>query len=169
MDLRNRFLRLAGSEDLERTTAALDAVGRRLGRLFLTQLILNATFGAVIGLGLAAIGVPSGPGLRSPHRGCLRDEVPSVRRSSARAAVFGRDALACSRWEALMVSVPLQAGTSRSSVPLSNVAFLDDCISVSSSSVTTLKRARLAAPNWVEMAVSAASRPRAMTIRPIRG
>jgi predicted PurR-regulated permease PerM len=38
-----------------------DDAGRRLGRLFLTQLILNATFGAVIGLGLAAIGVPSAP------------------------------------------------------------------------------------------------------------
>ena len=59
--IRNRFLRLAGSEDLERTTAALDAVGRRLGRFFLTQLILNATFGAVIGLGLAAIGCPAAP------------------------------------------------------------------------------------------------------------
>jgi predicted PurR-regulated permease PerM len=60
-DLRNRFIRLAGSEDLERTTAALDDAGRRLGRLFLSQLILNATFGAVIGLGLAVIGVPSAP------------------------------------------------------------------------------------------------------------
>src|SRR5450755_1925803 len=60
-DLRNRFIRLAGSDDLERTTAALDDAGRRLGKLFLTQLILNATFGAVIGLGLAAIGVPSAP------------------------------------------------------------------------------------------------------------
>lgn len=60
-DLRNRFIRLAGSEDMERTTAALDDAGRRLGRLFLTQLILNATFGAVIGLGLAVIGVPSAP------------------------------------------------------------------------------------------------------------
>lgn len=60
-DLRNRFIRLAGSEDLERTTAALDDAGRRLGRLFLAQLILNATFGAVIGLGLAVIGVPSAP------------------------------------------------------------------------------------------------------------
>jgi hypothetical protein len=60
-DLRNRFIRLAGSEDLERTTAALDDAGGRLGRLFLTQLILNATFGVVIGLGLAVIGVPSAP------------------------------------------------------------------------------------------------------------
>jgi predicted PurR-regulated permease PerM len=60
-DLRNRFIRLAGSEDMERTTAALDDAARRLAKLFLTQLILNATFGAVIGLGLAVIGVPSAP------------------------------------------------------------------------------------------------------------
>jgi predicted PurR-regulated permease PerM len=60
-DLRNRLIRLAGSDDLERTTAALDDAGRRLGKLFLTQLILNATFGAVIGLGLTVIGVPSAP------------------------------------------------------------------------------------------------------------
>jgi predicted PurR-regulated permease PerM len=60
-DLRDRFIRLAGSRDLERTTAALDDAGRRLGRLFATQLVLNAIFGAVIGLGLAVIGVPSAP------------------------------------------------------------------------------------------------------------
>lgn len=60
-DLRNRFIRLLGSEDLEATTAALDDAGQRLGRLFLTQLILNATFGVVIGLGLAVIGIPSAP------------------------------------------------------------------------------------------------------------
>src|SRR4051812_22468438 len=60
-DLRDRFIRLAGSGDLERTTAALDDAGHRLGRLFATQLVLNAVFGAVIGLGLAIIGVPSAP------------------------------------------------------------------------------------------------------------
>jgi predicted PurR-regulated permease PerM len=60
-DLRDRFIRLAGSGDLERTTAALDDAGRRLGRLFATQLVLNAIFGAVIGLGLAVIGVPNAP------------------------------------------------------------------------------------------------------------
>jgi predicted PurR-regulated permease PerM len=60
-DLRNRFIRLAGSEDLERTTAALNDAGQRLSKLFLTQLVLNAIFGAVIGLGLATIGVPSAP------------------------------------------------------------------------------------------------------------
>ena len=31
---------------------------RRLGKLFLTQLVLNATFGAVIGLGLTVIRCP---------------------------------------------------------------------------------------------------------------
>ena len=60
-DLRNRFIRLAGSGDLERTTSALDDAAHRLGRLFLTQLILNSIFGAIIGIGLTAIAVPSAP------------------------------------------------------------------------------------------------------------
>jgi predicted PurR-regulated permease PerM len=58
-DLRNRFIRLAGNGDIERTTAALDDAARRLGKLFTTQLVLNAVFGLIIGIGLALIGVPS--------------------------------------------------------------------------------------------------------------
>ena len=58
-DIRNRFMRLAGSQDIQRTTAALDDAARRLSRLLLTQLALNSAFGLVIGFGLAAIGVPS--------------------------------------------------------------------------------------------------------------
>src|SRR4249920_3389133 len=60
-DLRNRLVRLAGSQDLQRTTAAMDDAGQRLSRLFLTQLMLNAGFGIVIGAGLWLIGVPSAP------------------------------------------------------------------------------------------------------------
>jgi predicted PurR-regulated permease PerM len=60
-DLRNRLVRLAGAQDLQRTTAALDDAGQRLSRLFLTQLALNAGFGFVIGIGLWIIGVPSAP------------------------------------------------------------------------------------------------------------
>ncbi len=60
-DLRDRFIRLVGSGDIERTTTALDDAGRRLGKLFATQLVLNALFGFVIGSGLALIGVPSAP------------------------------------------------------------------------------------------------------------
>ncbi|HXI04802.1 MAG: AI-2E family transporter [Bradyrhizobium sp.] len=58
-DLRNRLIRLAGSSDLQRTTAALDDAARRLSKLFLTQLILNGAFGVVIGTGLWFIGIPS--------------------------------------------------------------------------------------------------------------
>jgi predicted PurR-regulated permease PerM len=60
-DLRNRLVRLAGSRDLQRTTAAIDDAGQRLSRLFLAQLALNAGFGLVIGTGLWFIGVPSAP------------------------------------------------------------------------------------------------------------
>jgi predicted PurR-regulated permease PerM len=58
-DLRNRLIRLAGSHDLQRTTAALDDAAARLSRLFLIQLLLNGTFGVVIGVGLWLIGIPS--------------------------------------------------------------------------------------------------------------
>jgi predicted PurR-regulated permease PerM len=60
-DLRNRFVRLAGSDDIQRTTAALDEAGERLSRLFLTQIAFNAAFGVAIGIGLQVIGVPSAP------------------------------------------------------------------------------------------------------------
>ncbi|WP_420738200.1 AI-2E family transporter [Bradyrhizobium japonicum] len=60
-DLRNRFIRLAGSSDMQRTTAALDDAGERLSRLFLNQSIVNALFGLIIGVGLQIIGVPSAP------------------------------------------------------------------------------------------------------------
>jgi predicted PurR-regulated permease PerM len=60
-DLRNRFIRLAGSQDMQRTTAALDDAGQRLSRLFLNQIFVNASFGLLIGIGLQLIGVPSAP------------------------------------------------------------------------------------------------------------
>jgi predicted PurR-regulated permease PerM len=58
-DLRDRMIRLFGSGDLHRTTAAIDDAASRLSRYFLTQLAVNAGFGVVIGGGLALIGVPS--------------------------------------------------------------------------------------------------------------
>ncbi|WP_424631438.1 AI-2E family transporter [Bradyrhizobium sp. SYSU BS000235] len=58
-DLRNRLIRLAGSHDLQRTTAALDDAASRLSRLLLIQLLLNSAFGLIIGVGLSFIGVPS--------------------------------------------------------------------------------------------------------------
>jgi predicted PurR-regulated permease PerM len=60
-DLRNRLVQLAGSGDIQRTTAALDDAGKRLSKLFLTQIAFNAVFGLAIGIGLELIGVPSAP------------------------------------------------------------------------------------------------------------
>ena len=58
-DIRDRFLRLAGTADLQRTTAALDDAAARLSRFFLMQTLLNAGFGIFIGVGLRLIGVPN--------------------------------------------------------------------------------------------------------------
>jgi predicted PurR-regulated permease PerM len=58
-DLRDRFIRLAGSRDLGRTTAAMDDAAGRLSRYLLTQTAINACFGTVIGTGLWLIGIPN--------------------------------------------------------------------------------------------------------------
>jgi predicted PurR-regulated permease PerM len=70
-DLRDRMIRLFGSTDLHRTTAAMDDAARRLSRYFLTQLALNASFGVFIGIGLWLIGVPS-PALWGAFTALLR-------------------------------------------------------------------------------------------------
>ena len=57
-DLRDRFVRLVGRQDLHRTIFALNDAGRRLSRYFLFQLLLNATFGLFVGVSLTFIGVP---------------------------------------------------------------------------------------------------------------
>jgi predicted PurR-regulated permease PerM len=58
-DIRDRFLRLAGTADLQRSTEALDDAASRLSRFFLMQTLLNAGFGMFIGAGLWLIGVPN--------------------------------------------------------------------------------------------------------------
>ena len=70
-DLRNRVVRLAGTEEIQQTTAAIDDAGRRVGRMLLTQVILNTTFGLVISFGLWGIGIPS-PFLWGIMAGVLR-------------------------------------------------------------------------------------------------
>ena len=70
-DLRDRFIRLFGSNDLHRTTRAMDDAGQRLSKYFLSQLAVNTSFGIVIGLGLWAIGVPS-PAMWGLMAGLLR-------------------------------------------------------------------------------------------------
>ena len=70
-DLRDRFIRLFGSNDLHRTTMAMDDAGQRLSRYFLSQLSVNTAFGVVITIGLWAIGIPS-PAMWGILAGLLR-------------------------------------------------------------------------------------------------
>ena len=70
-DLRDRMIRLFGSDDLHRTTLAMDDAGARLSKYFLAQAALNLLFGCVIGGGLWLIGLPS-PVLWGVMSGLLR-------------------------------------------------------------------------------------------------
>src|SRR5215475_9279154 len=58
-DLRDRFVRLAGSRDMQRTAVALDEAATRLSRYLALQTIINASFGSIIGVGLWLIGIPN--------------------------------------------------------------------------------------------------------------
>ena len=58
-DLRNRFIRLVGFGDLQRTTLAMNDAANRLSRYFLAQVLLNTAFGVIVAIALAIIGVPS--------------------------------------------------------------------------------------------------------------
>lgn len=56
-DLRNRLLGLIGPRQLHLTTRALDDAAQRVSRYLTMQFLVNATFGAIISLGLYLIGV----------------------------------------------------------------------------------------------------------------
>ena len=58
-DVRDRAIRLLGSHDLERSTAAMDDAGDRLSRYFLAMTAINAAYGLIIGTALWALGIPS--------------------------------------------------------------------------------------------------------------
>ncbi|MBA2125899.1 AI-2E family transporter [Hyphomicrobium methylovorum] len=58
-DLRDRVVRVLGTENMSETTAAMSDAGERLSDLFIGQLILNAGFGFVVGCALLLIGVPN--------------------------------------------------------------------------------------------------------------
>lgn len=58
-DVRDRAIRLLGSNDFEKSTTAMDDAGHRLSQYFLTLTAINAAYGVVIGGALWAIGIPS--------------------------------------------------------------------------------------------------------------
>jgi predicted PurR-regulated permease PerM len=61
VDLRNRFLRLAGVAQLNTMTLALDDAAQRISRYLVVQFLVNACFGVCFGVGLFLIGIPNAP------------------------------------------------------------------------------------------------------------
>lgn len=58
-ELRDRFIKLVGSNDLHRTTQVLQDAGRRVAQYLLVQLLVNIIYAVPIGVGLWFIGVPN--------------------------------------------------------------------------------------------------------------
>ena len=58
-DLRDRLIRLFGGADLQRATSTMSDAATRLSRYFLSQVLINTTYGALIAGALWLIGVPS--------------------------------------------------------------------------------------------------------------
>jgi hypothetical protein len=57
-DLRDRMIRLIGHGRLLITTRAIDEASQRISRYLIMQLVINASFGLALGIGLFLIGVP---------------------------------------------------------------------------------------------------------------
>ncbi len=57
-EIRNRFIRLIGDGRLANVTRALDDAGDRITRYLIMQTMINATYGAALGVGLFFIGIP---------------------------------------------------------------------------------------------------------------
>ncbi len=58
-DLRDRFIRLVGTNDLYRTTQVLEEAGGRVANYLLVQLLVNTIYAIPIGVGLYFIGIPN--------------------------------------------------------------------------------------------------------------
>ena len=58
-DLRDRLIRLFGGSDLQRATSTMTDAATRLSRYFLSQVLINFAYGALIAGALWLIGVPS--------------------------------------------------------------------------------------------------------------
>ncbi len=57
--LRERFIRLVGTNDLHRTTQVMEEAGTRVANYLLVQLLVNVIYAVPIALGLWMIGVPN--------------------------------------------------------------------------------------------------------------
>jgi predicted PurR-regulated permease PerM len=69
--LRDRFIRIAGGNDIRLTTLAINDAGERLSRFFVSQFAVNMGVGAMVWIGLTIIGLPH-PLLWATLAGVLR-------------------------------------------------------------------------------------------------
>ncbi|MCK1420761.1 AI-2E family transporter [Bradyrhizobium sp. 182] len=58
-DLRDRFIKLAGAGDLQKSTQAINDAAARVSRYLVMQLIVNLSYGIPIGMALYFVGVPN--------------------------------------------------------------------------------------------------------------
>jgi predicted PurR-regulated permease PerM len=58
-DIRDRLVRIAGTDHISGTAAAISNAGARLSQYFLSLSLINMAFGCVVGLLLWAIGIPN--------------------------------------------------------------------------------------------------------------
>ena len=58
-ELRDRFIRLVGANDINRTTQVIEDAGTKVGTYLLIQLLVNVIYAVPIGIGLMLIGVPN--------------------------------------------------------------------------------------------------------------
>ena len=58
-DLRDRFIKLAGAGDLQKSTQAINDAAARVSRYLVMQLIVNLSYGIPIGIALYFVGVPN--------------------------------------------------------------------------------------------------------------
>jgi predicted PurR-regulated permease PerM len=57
-DLRDRFIRLLGADNVTLTTRLMDEAAQRVSQFLVAQTLINLVFGMLVGLGLYWIGVP---------------------------------------------------------------------------------------------------------------
>ena len=60
-ELRDRFIRIVGANDINRSTQLIEEAGTRVGSYLLIQLLVNVIYAVPIGVGLWFIGVPNAP------------------------------------------------------------------------------------------------------------
>lgn len=58
-ELRDRFIKLVGTNDIHRTTQMMEEAGQRVAQYLLMQVVINVMYAAPIGIGLWLIGVPN--------------------------------------------------------------------------------------------------------------